>query len=362
MNLCLYVCILLVGCQRNDNYYFNGEIKIVECQKELNVIGKQLHINGIYTGAISVYDSLMIFVDSSYPDHFMTVFNLNTNQQVASLLAKGKGPGEFYDITYTDQFISNDHSIKLWLSEYPRDKIILLNLTESIKKGETMIDSTISIEWKEKWQSPFSQVFVLNDDIVFAKDQNERLYYNSPSYMPGKYHFYEGSIDRELKSYALYNEAVPLANGMDVQILTSLDRIKPDNCKLAMAMRTIAQINILDIETGVQKGFRLKNTPGFDYLSYKHNQYKFFYTDICVDNDFIYALFANIPYTEAIWNAQEVHVFDWNGVPVCKINLDKKLVRMSLNPKGRILYGMGDEDEIYQYDISSIYTYKLPYQ
>ncbi|MDR2287277.1 MAG: hypothetical protein LBE04_07370 [Prevotellaceae bacterium] len=46
--------------------------------------------------------------------------------------------------------------------------------------------------------------------------------------------------------------------------LYSMDKMKPDKTKIAMGLRYLRQINIMDIETGKVTGYRVKDTPDFN--------------------------------------------------------------------------------------------------
>jgi hypothetical protein len=51
---------------------------------------------------------------------------------------------------------------------------------------------------------------------------------------------------------------------MPPMCLYSMDKMKPDKTKIAMGLRYLRQINIMDIETGKVTGYRVKDTPDFN--------------------------------------------------------------------------------------------------
>ena len=52
------------------------------------------------------------------------------------------------------------------------------------------------------------------------------------------------------------------------------------------------------------------------------------------------------------FKSKTVHVFDWEGHPVYKIQLDKAASWITLNPQNDILYAQDKEDTIWAYDVS----------
>lgn len=109
-----------------------------------------------------------------------------------------------------------------------------------------------------------------------------------------------------------------------VDNITTTNRIKPSKDKVAMFM--FGQINILDIKNDILKGFRLKYNSDFNEFINDSNLHKIYYSDICVDNQYILALCSEVP----IGKIQEtqifdlstkiIHVFDWDGSPMYKIS------------------------------------------
>jgi hypothetical protein len=194
---------------------------------------------------------------------------------------------------------------------------------------------------------------------MWVKNQPEKLSPNSMDYLPGSYFLYNPLENKEIKKYKLYR--CPLVNSKaDIvfdNYLHSIDRIKPDNRKIAMAMEMLSQINILDIETGKLIGVRIKETPDFKDLASKKDNFSIYYTDICVDDDYIYSLYANVLFDEKNYPfvSNEIHVFDWKGTPIRKIILDKELDYIALEPIHKKIYAIDTKDEIYSYDVSFLY-------
>jgi hypothetical protein len=142
--------------------------------------------------------------------------------------------------------------------------------------------------------------------------------------------------------------------------LYSHDRIKPDKTKLAMGMRYLRQINIMDVGTGEVTGYRVKGAPDFNILTERYRKFVSYYLWICVDDDFIYgALNSKDKHNTA------VDVFDWNGNFRTKLILDKKMANINsiaLDPVNKYLYvlttGKDTMEKVFRYDVNYLYSQK----
>jgi len=357
ITICIFVFFFsLQACKReNDALYFNGEIVYVATDSVpvTSVKGNPIELNDIYTDFMSAYDTLLSFDAYKYNDKWLYVFNLNTYNLGCKLLPKGQGPGDFLDFSHTEQYILQDNSIKLWGRDALTGKIILLNLTQSIREQKAVIDSTLFLEWKDKYSMPFGFIFMCNNGYLLVRSPLIRE--SEEHYTLVDYNLYKPSGEK-IRSYKIYNTFInrnPAIHYEDI-IDDSRDRLKPDQTKLAMVMVRLAQINIVDIETGKIKGFRLKKTPGFtDVVKDPDLFNKFYYVKISVDDSYIYGLYnhgKNYPYS-----TNEVHVFDWGGKFVRKILLDINTGNIAFDPVKKQLYSLNLEDQLFVYDLSFLY-------
>jgi hypothetical protein len=54
-------------------------------------------------------------------------------------------------------------------------------------------------------------------------------------------------------------------------------------------------------------------------------------------------------------NTVELHIIDWDGNPVCKLILDRKLKSATVDFDAGFMYGVSEmEDRVYRYDIRDI--------
>jgi hypothetical protein len=332
---------------------FNGEIVILEQPASADKLyGTELQLNGtIYTGGICVYDSLMFFSTDKLSDSWFSMFNTKTGEQRYSVIRKGINSDEFIMASYSEQYYA-DSSICLWFYDYEKKECSLVDLSTSIQR------QLIKLPVFEIGRAfPFGRIFVLNDSLLLAFSQGEDLYHNG-HLSPPLYHVFNYRTNDESVRYELYNEFDYNENLMPQMCLYSQDRIKPDKTKLAMGMRYLRQINIMDVSTGEATGYRVKSSPDFNILTKRFHKFVSYYLWICVDDDFIYGAL-----NDKDKNNTAVDVFDWSGNFLKKLILDKKMANINsiaLDPVNKYLYvltiGIDNREKVFRYDVNYLYS------
>lgn len=346
--------LLIFSNCSNKKEYFAGDIIYFNNFPSIDSLyGNKIELSGIYTDNMLVYDSLILFSAQQYPDFHYYVFSLNSGNQLGSFCRKGEGPQDYIVLGDTKQFTIENKAIKLWTRDVMKEKLQLLDLTKSIANNETVIDTIISGHWKGEFNRPFSFAFVLKDNLIAMKNQPEIISNDGLTYLPGSYFLYNTTDPNPIQKFTLYNYPVINPQYTFDNYLHSIDRIKPDNTKIAMGMSLLSQINILDIKSGKLIGIRTSGTPDFKDLEKKTTEIKFYYSDICIDNEYIYGLYSNKIFNDQNYPfvSNEVHVFDWEGNAIRKLILDREFDRIALDPVKKKLYAKNDEDEVFCFDI-----------
>ena len=136
---------LLPCCSDIDSQYFNGEIKEVNVK---NVISKNINsthvpIKGIATGIIAAYDSLLICWSPSYPEHFFNIINIDTGKEIGYFCKKGQGNKEIISTNCISQLFKKNDKLMTLLHAPNEKKLLVWDLSSSIKKGTTTYDTII---------------------------------------------------------------------------------------------------------------------------------------------------------------------------------------------------------------------------
>jgi len=351
----LFIAIHLINCNKITTEYFNGEILLTDISKlhSDTLSGEKIILQDIYAGYMTVYDTIMLFVSHSFPDYYLYIYNLNNGELIGKYAPKGQGPDDYHDFTHAEQFVVDNEGIKLWIRDGYGIENQLMNLTKTIRVNKAIIDSIIYLDWKKHTFTPFGYVFI-TDNGVLTRIQAERK--TNHNYDPDRYEIYNIQQER-LKKINIFNRPI-LKKKPDFPIenyYISRDRIKPDGSKIVMAMEMLAQINIYDIKKDKLKGFRIKDTPDFEYLTKDIQNYKIFFRDVCVDNDHIYALYSNVILEKNGKNypfeSNTILVYNWDGEIVKKIILDKMTSEITIDPLSSSLYILTNDDFVYKYNL-----------
>jgi len=349
---------LLVCCNRNiDSDYFNGDIQYFDDSHKIikNVTSKSVSLDdGIQTGMIAVYDSLLICWSPKYQDHFFSIINLDTGKEIGLFCEKGQGPREASSVNCIFQLFKKENDLCTFLWGYNQSRLFLWNISQSIEKGMTVYDTIVTYE-----KNRYFFLFYQPDDI---------LYVNRPSDILNREEattpFYEKrtiSTQEVIRKYLIYKE--PLLRNKDATKLEysfyTWDVIKPDGSKIAQAMRYLPQINILDTHTGHVVGYRMKNSPDFSFFQNdtEINSMNIYYFNIHADNNYIYATY----WGKEMWNDRigdevpffnRIHVFDWSGKQIYELVTDRSFLRIWFDPVRNRLYTIDtNTDDIYYIDL-----------
>jgi hypothetical protein len=303
-NFCIFVSIVMFSCTTENNKIFNGEIFIIDNKPDIDTLyGEQIKLDGLYTGFMAAYDSVIVFSSDKYPNTLnceSLAFNLKTGEQISSLIKVGGGPCEYTMATTAHQYYTGK-DMRMWFYDYFIKKVcILVNIKDNI------VTDSIDISWlKNERKEPSSRFFILNDSLFLSFNMEEPAYTRDNIALPPVWSLYNYKTKEKLKQYNVFNEFRYLYSYFG---LSSEDQLKPDNTKLVMPMSYLPQINIVDIRTGGIKGYVFKdNLPDYTVITTKQqDERKTYYFRACVDNDFIYA-------AKQEENDIVIDVFDWSG-------------------------------------------------
>jgi len=351
--LCIIICfwgVVSFSCNNtSDSRYFKGDVILFEDSLQLEILtGEQVILDGLYAGRMDVCDSLVFMQHFIYPDYFIAVFNHYTGKHLGDFIPKGNGPNEYVDLSWIYQFFYEDRHLKGLLCSFSRKKIIIWDITESLNTGTTCV-SQIDFPKSVSKVALGGYMFFMNNKNLIANIKN----FDTPD-LPNQTYYQIDYITQEIKqTYSFYNK--PIDNNDNVfkilyHHIPVTHNIK--GTKLASAMAILHQINILDIETGILKGFRMNHTPNFGDIIGSQQEIKFHYLAITADSQYIYALYVgeetNIK--SGFPNGRFIHIFDWNGKFVRKLYLDKEASHIGIDAKNNILLIKNDyTDEIYKY-------------
>jgi len=345
-----------------EKKYFKGEIiTINRFGKEITLKGIKVDLKDIYEGRPFVCDSFLIFNSFQCLDYYFYAFDLKNGKHVASFCPKGDGPDDYLSCDESVQLIKENGDSKIWVRDYNKQKIHLINITQSIIQEKTICDSIISFEWSKHFMYPLPSVFFLDHGRMLGINQCEEGYSTKDNeYTPRDLYLFKKSFDNMIKEYHLYKSPVISLDDKVkfecFEFYNAVYRIRPNNAQLAIAMKMLGQISIVDVETGEQKNYRMKESltyPDIEKDIYKSRKY---YETMAVDEQYIFALYVDVAMKDCPppYSSHTIHVLTWNGDPAYKIHVDESIRYMALDTFNHTLYAIDIADNLYSYDISEL--------
>ena len=259
------------------------------------------------------------------------------------------------------QLIKENGDNKIWVRDYNKQKIHLINITQSIIQQKTICDSIIPFEWTKHFAYPLLSVFFLDDGSMLGINQCEENPATSGNgYTPRDLYLFKESFDNKIREYHLYQSPVISLDDKVkfecFEFYNAVYRIRPNCTQLAIAMKMLAQVSVVDIETGEQRNYRMKESltyPDIEKDIYKSRRY---YETMAVNDQYIFALYVDAVMKDVPppYSSHVIHVLTWNGEPAYKIHVDESIRYITLDTFGDTLYAIDVADNLYSYDISRL--------
>lgn len=348
---------IITGCNK-EKQHFNGDIIVVnDIENADTLIGKKINLDGAYLGMITVCDSAIFFYHPRLPDFQYYCFNLKTGKHIANFIPIGNGQGEFHSTTPIIQKYEEDGNQKSLFIAINESKAGVFNISKSIEKRKTVIDTLYPFKWRQNFVKPYLFVFKYNDTTFIAQQAAARINNREFNYTLPQYVKINSKTNKIIEKYDIYKNPIinSKANYTNEDLFQSYDIISSDRKKVAMGMILMAQINILDLKTKKIKGVRVSGTPGFEYLKKSVEDFRIYYNHLATDDRYIYALYVNKKYSdieESVFS-HIINVFDWNGNFIHKLYLNNAVDFIDVDSKNRLLYGINiSSEEVYQYKLS----------
>lgn len=186
------------------------------------------------------------------------------------------------------------------------------------------------------------------DPVPLSDDEATLLFYQKRTL----------DTNEALKNYSIYKQAIKEgeASLISEAYFASADAFKPDGTKAVQVMGHLQQLNILDFETEQVVGYRMEGGESFSALREKTN-IKNYYVEVQADDNYIYALYwgkdrwgmSEIPYINTI------HVFDWHGRLVQKVETDYDIDKMFLDTvRNRLYITRPKADDIFYLNLDEV--------
>jgi hypothetical protein len=235
-------------CNKNkDSYYFDGDIRYIDNNGTVvkNVESKSVRLDGIQSGMIAVYDSLLICWNPEFSNHFFYVVNLDSGNEIGFFCEKGQGPREAISVNCIYQIFRKGNDIYTFLWAYNESRLFLWNISQSVERGMTVYDTIVPYD-----KNRYFFLFYQPEDILFVNRPSDIL--NREEVTTPFYEKRSVYTKEVLQDYPVYKKKSVKNRdaGLLEHFFYTWDVIKPDGTKIVQAMRDLPQINIIDSTFG----------------------------------------------------------------------------------------------------------------
>ncbi len=295
-------------------------------------------------------DGLLLYNDSvllirnavnSSPHHF-SLLDLGSRKITAGHLEAGRKPGQSMSFLSYGLF-----SHYLWVYDIVKDKIIISSI-DSTRQNNTNINHELAMP------AFYYAVQVANDKIV-ATGRYDSPYKIFILGLPGL------NTEKQFLPYSP-DTLTPYPQTKKTAYESFLF-LKPKGDKCVLACRYADQVEITDLATQRSKIIKgpeiyepdvviMKNNDGKE-LSTRGPDTRYAFVKGKVTDKFIYLLYSgNNHQTEHLYYGKYIYVYDWQGNPVKKLELENEILDMAVTRNDSLLY-------IYEPATKSVKTAKL---
>jgi hypothetical protein len=343
-----FLMLFFISCTHNSLKEGNGKITKYSFSDF-----KSKKVNSILIDSISDYlefpgrtylaDTLLIILDwkSETPIHIIDIQN---DKYFGGYGKKGNGPGELTSPFNITSFENNF----LLLTDAMQKKNVIYNLDSLIINNNHLFEKKFNPNGSVGFVEYYDNNFFYIDE---ANTQNKRLYK-----INGDNKF------SEIEGFGKIPTLISKSETDFVKAQAAEVIMKSRNEKFVLAYKLSPRIEIFDYEKNKWKtslspkdfeiNYKVNNIEGFEVMALSEKTLNA-YIDIDLSDNFIYALFSEDElFKESMPSSNTIYVYDYNGKPVKKFKLDKKISYLNVY-KDSIIYGIHNDikAELIKFDI-----------
>jgi|GEM_PF-1005789 len=335
--LCLgvFFAFLTVSCGKKESAaYFSDDVQVFH-PKPKRLPGKLLIDSLMGVSNIETIDGLILLI-TPLNEKLFGVYDVMGNPQ-GVFGVRGQGPNDLINCRPVGQKEIDNGEACIWINDVSNISLKRLNLSKSISEGQMIIDDAIKT-------CPMSvNAFKLNDSTTVC----ERMDPNNYSMIK-----YDHTNMKELSRQDVYRVPVPSA----FSYYKSTWRRAPEKGIVVGGMHAVNQLNLWNLETDGRKSVVIDKPlrPGQIVDEETGLENKTFFCDVEVTEDFVFALYMDQDNGVSFEEPKEmtVFVFDWELSPVAAFLLDEYILDIAVDPGQKKLYGLCEDDRIFEYDLS----------
>lgn len=326
----LLTITILWGCEKNNPITNGKQIRVQQFEKELVLTGKPLTFiesKGIFGCEVrNPYLLLNLFNQ----DNFIAVYDLVEGKFLGNVFTKGKTNDEYVSFDMVNMY----HDSVFWTID-PIRRIVREFAYKPMAKDSSQLfknTNTWTCNIKAELFSAFPNGNMINTYKAFSTE--EGLFYENV---------------RTKKRINIYRQKISL-NDLN-RIKTLAESMKPDGSKIASFTGVWDAFDIVSLND--EQNYCIANTDELmswsDFNQMSDNDIPEHYLSIPRSNNDYIALLHR--YAENL----EILFFDWDGRAIAKCHVKEKLVDFAVDWTNLTIYGVDENDMVYQYEpISSL--------
>lgn len=335
------IVILLVACNKHT-LFDQQETIITHFPKTIFLKGEEKKIDTLGVVNITITDTFLIAYTPMHNEYYFHVFGTSNLNYLGSFLPVGRGPNEFYGIDYDKDCESEKGIAKVWVSNFLTK--YQWNITESIKQGHTVIDSTFNLKG------------IFSEGIWYI-GRNHRLFGLQNTKNNRNYILYDTDNQTEICKKSIFPRNVPYKN---ISAIAMNSYVKPDDSQIALVGCWSNHICIFNVDFSEIKPLAIydKMISINEIAATERPDRVMFYSWADVTNQYLYCLYVNQPEKDRRYHSgnEEFHIFDWEGNPIMNIVISENIMFFAVDEKNKCLYGLTSDEKIYRYDLAEYLT------
>lgn len=308
----------------SEPYSYVDDVEVVR-KAPTRIITKGEDYNA---GSMLVEENLCLLYTYRHPNFFYAIFDMESGEELGEFCRRGNGPMESTNIFPASEIYHKDGHILADLLDVAKERRMTWDITASLETGQTVYENIIPWKWRRMSGTLTTSLFRKSDSelitISITEPFEDIRKIATPRFMM------RSSEDfSPIREYTVFRDTLAkyddLGNWGPSSPFDGIYAMNPSRTRLAMAMLSYPQINILDIDTGELKCFRIEGSP-----KATTSKIIIYYSSICCDSKRIYALYRNTDEELAFFsngkeglNPCQIHIFGWDGKLIERWQLDE---------------------------------------
>ena len=314
----LAVLLFTLSCKQNDKIVVNANTtSFSNFPEEIDVHFEDIveYKEGV-PKSLEVVDSTLIILNfSKRVESLLYNYSLKNKELSKGYLTKGRGPGEAYSAA-----CFGVHDKNLWVYDLRLKSIVLLD-------KEKALNNISHLPEVHSLKESFYRIVLLDSSRFLTngiKDSKFKI----------QEFDFSGKMQNEFGTFKNIPKDIPLDALKDAY--HSFFYLSPSREKLAISYLYTDLVEIYDLKTfeniatqgpiGIDIKFKVAKRQDYHYME-KNESIRKTFLGGSVTNQYIYLAYSGVSYANRknIDYCKFIYVYDWNGNPIKKINLDQRI-------------------------------------